>query len=126
MNTHDGIASNLLKVHKSQRTRSNIITTITRMSSTEPHPGSETRSITEVIIRAVATHIFAGISIGNLGSLLKLPKNLHAGYVAVFLLYPMVIIGQLVYGAWATLIYEFSHYKTHGTEDLVADLCFDI
>lgn len=93
------------------------------MSATDSQPEPETRSVTEVILRATATHIFALANYGHLGSLTKLPKDLHVGYVAVFFLYPTIIIGQLVYGFWAAARYGLADGET---EDSKADLCFYI
>jgi hypothetical protein len=90
------------------------------MSTTSLQSSLDTRSITEVVIRAIATHIFALANYGHFGSLIKLPKNTHIAYTAVFFLYPTFIIGQLVYGLVGAIKYRFGiRYPT-------PDWCFYI
>jgi hypothetical protein len=92
------------------------------MSATEPQP-AQTRSITEVILRTLATQLFALANYGHLGSLIKLPKNLHVGHVAVFFLYPTIIIGQLVYSFCAAAKYKLARNERGSSK---ADFCFNI
>jgi hypothetical protein len=69
------------------------------------NPNSDNRSTNEVVVRVVATHIFALLNYGHFGSLLNLPGSLHAGYVVIFLFYPTVIIAQIVFGITEAIKY---------------------
>jgi hypothetical protein len=74
------------------------------------------RSVTEVVIRTIATHIFALAKYGHFGSLLNLPGDLHAGYTIVFLFFPPIITGQLALGLLQAIRYRIreSEIGTNG------------
>ncbi|KAH6682718.1 hypothetical protein B0J14DRAFT_131089 [Halenospora varia] len=67
----------------------------------------DARTKTEVIVRFVATQIFALVNYGHIGSLLHLPKNVHLASIAIFFCYPTLIIGQLVYGIAQAISYSW-------------------
>ncbi|KAH8687323.1 hypothetical protein BGZ60DRAFT_393378 [Tricladium varicosporioides] len=76
---------------------------------------SDTRTKTEVVVRFVATQIFALVNYGHTGSLLQLPKNVHLASIAIFFCYPTLIIGQLVYGITQAISYSWK--QTQKAED---------
>lgn len=84
-----------------------------QQSNTEPS-GSQSnlcrvkmaeRTMTEVIVRTVATQLFALANYGHFCSLLSLPGDLHAGYVFVFFFNPAIVSGQLVAGVLQAIQY---------------------
>lgn len=68
------------------------------LTENESKSSPSERSVTEIVIRTIATHLFAVANYGHMGSLLNMPGDFHAGCTLTFLFYPSIITGQLVIG----------------------------
>ena len=79
----------------------------------------------EVILRSISAHIFALAYFVDPGSLVKLPKTLHTGYVAVIFLCPAIVISTLLDG-FCTVIRWNTTREDQEHSDAQADFCFNI
>jgi len=82
----------------------------------ESESTSEGRSNTEILVRVLATYLFALANYGHYGSLINLPSGLHVGYVVIFFFYPTIIIGQLVFGIVEAIKYRLRENQGEGDE----------
>ncbi|KAM7197487.1 hypothetical protein V8F20_006632 [Naviculisporaceae sp. PSN 640] len=78
-------------------------------SSSDSPGSSQNQSITEVVIRLVATHIFGTCLYGHFGTLSNIPQRIHFMNVVGFLFNPAFIAAQLALGIFHATKYYYHH-----------------